>query len=100
MDISNILKRLRDDIKIWVVNNINALNQKIDSKVDSNVLPEVIDNALAQAKESGEFKGEQGVPGKDGVDGYTPVRGVDYWTEDDKEEIKSYIEQLIIGGKW
>lgn len=28
-----------------------------------------------------------GENGKDGADGYTPVRGVDYWTEADKLEI-------------
>ena len=34
MDILNILKRLRDDIKTWVTNNINVLNTKINNKVD------------------------------------------------------------------
>jgi len=29
-----------------------------------------------------------------------PVRGVDYWTEEDKEEIKSYVEDAILGGAW
>lgn len=28
--------------------------------------------------------------GIDGLDGYTPVRGVDYWTAEDIEEMKSY----------
>jgi hypothetical protein len=32
--------------------------------------------------------------------GYTPVRGVDYWTEEDMAEIKTYIEQVILGGEW
>jgi hypothetical protein len=32
--------------------------------------------------------------------GYTPVRGVDYWTEEDMAEIKAYIEQVILGGEW
>lgn len=35
-------------------------------------------------------KGDTGAAGKDGAngkDGYTPVRGRDYWTEDDKKEI-------------
>lgn len=27
--------------------------------------------------------------GKDGQDGYTPIRGVDYWTEEDKSDIKN-----------
>lgn len=38
--------------------------------------------------------------GKDGEDGYTPVRGTDYWTEADKAEIKSYVDEAILGGAW
>ena len=33
---------------------------------------------------AGKFDGEPGEPGKDG---YTPVKGTDYWTEEDKAEI-------------
>lgn len=40
------------------------------------------------------FKGD---PGKDG---YTPVRGTDYWTETDIAEIKSYVDNAIINGEW
>ena len=29
----------------------------------------------------------RGSDGKDGNDGYTPVKGVDYFTEEDKQEI-------------
>lgn len=36
----------------------------------------------------------------DGKDGYTPVRGVDYWTETDKAEIKAYVDDAILGGAW
>lgn len=46
------------------------------------------------------FEGGNGEPGKDGVDGkdgYTPVKGVDYWTEEDKAEIKSYIDEALAG---
>jgi hypothetical protein len=32
MDILNAIKKLRDDLKIWVTNNLNALNAKIDEK--------------------------------------------------------------------
>ncbi len=32
-------------------------------------------------------KGEKGDTGEQGADGVTPVRGTDYWTEDDKSEI-------------
>lgn len=32
--------------------------------------------------------------------GYTPIRGVDYWTEEDKQEIRSYVDDAILGGTW
>ena len=32
MTVLNALKQLRDDIKVWVTNNLNALNAKIDEK--------------------------------------------------------------------
>lgn len=43
-------------------------------------LSSAVDDALAQAKESGEF------------DGYTPEKGVDYWTPEDQESI---VQQVI-----
>lgn len=148
MDILNILKRLRDDIKTWVTNNLNVLNTKIDNKLDSGALPGAIDNAIAQAKESGDLKGEKGddgisathswsgttltvtsasgtssanlkgekgekgdtgsqglqgetgPKGDTGAPGYTPVRGTDYWTDADKAEIKSYVDEAILNGAW
>lgn len=35
-----------------------------------------------------------------GADGKTPVRGTDYWTDADKAEIKSYVDDAILGGAW
>lgn len=35
-----------------------------------------------------------------GKDGYSPVRGTDFWTEEDKAEIQSYVEAAILGGAW
>jgi hypothetical protein len=35
-----------------------------------------------------------------GTDGYTPVRGTDYWTDADKAEIKGYVDEAILGGAW
>lgn len=32
-------------------------------------------------------KGDTGPQGDPGADGYTPVKGTDYWTEEDKAEI-------------
>ena len=36
--------------------------------------------------------GRNGTDGKDGVDGKTPIRGVDYWTEDDVSAVREYID--------
>ena len=40
------------------------------------------------------LKGDKGEPG---TNGYTPVKGTDYWTADDKAEIQSYIDTQIGG---
>ena len=42
-------------------------------------------------------KGEQGLQGDKGNDGYTPVKGTDYWTTEDIAEIQSYIDTQIGG---
>lgn len=43
------------------------------------------------------YNGQDGISGQDG---YTPVRGTDYWTDEDKAEIKSYVDEAILGGAW
>lgn len=35
-----------------------------------------------------------------GLDGKTPARGTDYWTSADIAEIKSYVDEAILGGAW
>lgn len=40
-------------------------------------------------------KGDKGDRGEKGQDGYTPVRGVDYWTEDDQNEIAEGLEERL-----
>lgn len=81
--------------------------QALKNKLDSSKLPEAINTALAQAKASGEFKGEKGDKGDSftyedfteeqlenlkgnkgdkGDKGDTPQKGIDYFTEADKRE--------------
>lgn len=36
----------------------------------------------------------------DSLQGYTPQREIDYWTEADKAEIKTYVDEAILGGAW
>lgn len=118
------------------VQSVNGKTGKVDliaedvGAISQDKLQEATNEALAQAKASGEFdgqqgqkgdkgepgpagpagadgqpgeKGEPGQPGKDGkdgADGYSPVRGTDYWTEADIAEIKSYVDNAILGGAW
>jgi hypothetical protein len=55
--------------------------------VGKKTLQELVEYALHEAKESGEFDGPRGIQGDKGEPGHTPERGVDYWTETDKQEI-------------
>ena len=57
--------------------------------LESAELPTAINTALAQAKASGEFDG------KDGTDGKTPIKGTDYFTEADKQEITGQAAALV-----
>ena len=41
-----------------------------------------------------------GIPGPKGDPGYTPIKGKDYWTDDDIAQIKSYVDEAILGGAW
>lgn len=87
--------------------NVSSFNNDAGYLTNEN-LDEAIDNALERAKENGEFNGNDGVSATHswsgttltitsasgtsssdlkGADGYSPVRGTDYWTDDDKTEI-------------
>ncbi len=54
----------------------------------------------AGAKGEQGLQGIPGTPGVKGLDGKTPVRGTDYWTDADKNEIKSYVNDAIMNGEW
>lgn len=106
-----------------LVNDSNYLteHQDISGKLDADKLPEAVNEALAQAKTSGEFDGVSvthswngtvltitsasgtssvDLRGEQGPVGDKPKRGVDYWTLEDKAEIKSYVDSAILGGEW
>ena len=44
--------------------------------------------------------GAQGATGATGAQGPAPVRGTDYWTSEDIELIKDYVDDAILGGTW
>lgn len=39
--------------------------------------------------------GRDGVDGNNGLDGYTPVKGVDYWTEEEVSEVRTTVESIV-----
>lgn len=57
----------------------------------------VIQGAKGDKGDKGDIgpQGEQGPPGQDGTDGKTPVKGVDYFTEADKQEFIEEVEQTL-----
>ena len=61
--------------------------------------PAGADGAKGDKGDPGE-KGEKGDKGDTGDAGYSPVRGTDYWTAADIAEIKSYVDEAILGGEW
>lgn len=66
--------------------NKTDIEQLTKDKLDASKLPEAVNDALAQAKASGEFKGD---PGK------TPEKGKDYFTDDDKQEIAEQAAGMV-----
>lgn len=64
-------------------------HQDISNLLPRSELPEAVNDALAQAKSSGEFDGPKGDKGDPG---YTPQKGVDYWIPEDQEAI---VQQVI-----
>lgn len=58
-------------------------NDYVYTETEVYTIKTVVDQALLEAKESGEF---------DGKDGYTPQRGVDYWTEEDEARLSDAVE--------
>lgn len=98
-----------------IANETERVNQEETRKLAEIRRNEKAEEQLAKLKEteeelikkgeSGEFKGdkgeqgEKGEPGEQGLPGYSPVRGVDYWTDEDINAMKSdnrdYIDSLI-----
>lgn len=69
--------------------NKTDIEQLTQDKLDASKLPEAVNDALAQAKASGEFKGDPGEPGK------TPEKGKDYFTDADKQEIAELAADMV-----
>lgn len=80
-----ILGTFSSDLPSVTENDNGKVLSVVDGKWMADDLQQTIDDALLEAKESGEFDGAPGKDGKDGVDGadgkdgYTPIKNVDYF---------------------
>lgn len=84
--------RNRNAINQHPIGSINGLEDELRKKLNITALDNAIEQALSKAQMSGMFDGEPGQPGEPG---HTPVKGVDYWTEEDKSEIVSDVVEQI-----
>lgn len=82
-----------------IAQNKEDIEKLTQNKLDADKLPEAVNDALAQAKASGDFKGDPGEPGKDGEDGKDGAPGADgkdyILTEADKQKIAEQASQMV-----
>jgi hypothetical protein len=76
-----------------------AVGEALDLKANKADIPTTIPNPYALTINGKSYDGSEvvTVDVADGKDGYTPIRGTDYWTEEDKQEIKTYVDEVIAG---
>jgi hypothetical protein len=67
------------------------------SETEVLTITTAVNKALEDAKNSGDFDGADGKDGKDGKDGHTPKKGVDYYTETEKQELVDEINKTVTG---
>ena len=79
---SHALMRDRELADQHPISAITGLEDALKNGVSEEKVTMAVESALASAKASGAF---------DGKDGYTPIKGVDYYTESDREEIETYV---------
>ena len=99
-DVEAIDKKVSDEINYVNTSMQYATRTAAAAKAEANAATAAANAAVAdlQAKaDAGAFKGDKGDPGEDG---YTPVRGTDYWTVEDIAAIKGYVDTAILGGAW
>lgn len=92
-----VVPDLYSDDEVESTNEFTALTEAM---VSANALIAEVEQKLADGDFKGETgaPGEQGLPGENGADGYTPIKGTDYYTEAEKNEfVQAVIDALPNG---
>lgn len=71
-------------------NSLNANMVKIDNVLKEKATIEDMTTYIDEHKDK-----LKGADGKDGVDGYSPIKGTDYYTEEDKNEIVNLVLEAL-----
>lgn len=79
---SHVLLNDRELADQHPISAITGLEDALRDSVSEEKVAEAVEVALASAKARGDFDGE---------DGYTPIKGVDYFTEADRDAMKAYV---------
>lgn len=76
---------------------VSTVKQTTTSTADdgNNIITVTLTNGTTST-----FAVQNGSKGSKGDAGYSPIRGTDYWTDADKAEIKSYVDEAILNGAW
>ena len=80
------LPKVEDGILSWIPSSAN-----LPAAESANVMGPAGKDGRDGRDGADGAKGDRGEPGAAGKDGYTPIKGVDYWTNADKNEIKDYV---------
>ena len=76
---------------------ITGLQDALSNRLLASELGSAINQALSAAAKSGMFKGEPGEPGLPGASGHTPVKGTDYFTPTEVEQIAAEAAEKVTG---
>ncbi len=89
---------------VWVFVDTIAPGTQIPDTVPQTPTPGVYEQILAAVNEvvavANGLREDANSGAFNGADGRTPIRGTDYWTGADIAEIKSYVDEAILGGAW
>lgn len=76
--------------KQWIIKKIN-----ISGTGKDGLTPYINNNGTWQIGDIDTGVKAEGQPGPKGDAGYTPIKGIDYFTEEEKQEFKSYVDITV-----